>query len=180
MFPYEWLDSYKKLSHVGPVSHEDFYSSLKSSNITREEYARFLKLFKENSCTTMSDWLQVYNIADAVPFIEAFRKMAEQYYPNKFDVCKDAVSIPVISITYVLNKSLEKNKGPELHSPGGVCHLCRGTREELQRCSCNGYCEERQLDMKNLKKCKCEKTAVYDLLRTGMIGGPAQVFTRYH
>ena len=33
MFPYEWLDSYKKLSHVGPVSYEDFYSSLKSSNI---------------------------------------------------------------------------------------------------------------------------------------------------
>ena len=34
--------------------------------------------------------------------------------------------------------------------------------------------------MKNLEKCKCEKTAVYDLLRTGMVGGPAQVFTRYH
>ena len=34
--------------------------------------------------------------------------------------------------------------------------------------------------MNNLKKCKCEKTAVYDLLRTGMVGGPAQVFTRYH
>ena len=24
MFPYEWLDSYKKVSHVGPVSYEDF------------------------------------------------------------------------------------------------------------------------------------------------------------
>ena len=58
--------------------------------------------------------------------------------------------------------------------------------EELQHCSCNGalkcgvYCEECQLDMENLEKCKCEKTAVYDLLRTGMVGGPAQVFTRYH
>ena len=26
MFPYEWLDSYKKLSHV---TYENFYSSLK-------------------------------------------------------------------------------------------------------------------------------------------------------
>ena len=26
----------------------------------------------------------------------------------------------------------------------------------------------------------CEKAAVYELLRTGMVGGPAQVFTRYH
>ena len=33
--------------------------------------------------------------------------------------------------------------------------------------------------MKNLEKCKCEKTAVYDLLRTGMVGGPAEVFARY-
>ena len=34
--------------------------------------------------------------------------------------------------------------------------------------------------MKNLEKCKCENTAVYDLLRTAMVGGPAKVFTRYH
>ena len=52
----------------------------------------------------------MYNVADVVPFIEAFRKMAEHYYPNKIDVCKDAVSIPSISMTYVLNKSLEKTK----------------------------------------------------------------------
>ena len=109
MFPDEWLDSYKKLSHVGPVSHEDFYSSLKPI-ITRDEYKRFLKLFKENDCTTMGDWLRVYNVADVVPFIEAFRKMARQYYPDKVDVCKDAVSIPNISMTYVLNKSLEKKQ----------------------------------------------------------------------
>ena len=163
MFPYEWLDSYKTLSHVGPVSYEDFYSSLKSSKITRNEYERLLKLFKENDCTTMGDWLRIYNVADVVPFIEAFRKMAEHYYPQKIDVCKDVVSIPVISMTYVLNKSLEKYKGLELYSAGGTCHLCRDIREELQRCSCNGCCEECQLDMKNLEK--CEKTAVYDLFK---------------
>ena len=105
MFPYKWLDSYKKLSHVGPVSNKDFYSSLKPT-ITRDEYEQFLKLFKENDCTTMGDWLRAYN----VPFIEAFRKMAGQYYPDKIDVCKDAVSIPGISMTYVLNKSLKKNQ----------------------------------------------------------------------
>ena len=185
MFPYEWLDGYEKLSHVGPVSYENFYSSIKST-ITRDEYKQFLKLFKENDCTTMGDWLRVYNVADVVPFIEAFRKMAGQYYPDKIDVCKDAVSIPGISMTYVLNKSLEKNKKLELYSPGGICHLCRDIWKELQHCSCNGalkcggYCKECQLDMKNLEKCKCEKTTVSDLLRTGMVGGPAQVFTRYH
>ena len=78
-------------------SHEDFYSSLKST-ITRDEYEQFLKLFKENDCTTMGDWLRVYDVADVVPLIKAFRKMAGQYYPDKIDVCKDAVSIPGIDI----------------------------------------------------------------------------------
>ena len=34
--------------------------------------------------------------------------------------------------------------------------------------------------MQALEKSECEKTAAYDLLRTGMVGGPAQVFTRCH
>ena len=50
-------------------------------------------------------------VADIVPFIEGFRKMAEQYYPDETDVCKNAVSNPGIPMTYVLNKSLEKTKG---------------------------------------------------------------------
>ena len=45
---------------------------------------------------------------------------------------------------------------------------------------CVGYCEECQLDMQALEKWGCEKAAVYELLRTGMVGGPAQIFTRYH
>ena len=112
--------------------------------------------------------------------------MVGQSYPDKTNVCKEAVSIPGILMTYVLNKSLEKNKKLELYSPGGICHLCRDIREELQHCSCNGalkygvYCEECQPDMQALETCECEKTAVYELLRTDMVGGLAQVFTRYH
>ena len=34
--------------------------------------------------------------------------------------------------------------------------------------------------MQTLERCKCEKTAIYELLRTGMVGGTAQVITRYH
>ena len=52
MFPYKWLDSYEQLSHVGPVSYKDFYSCLKPT-ITGYEYEQFLKLFKENDCTTI-------------------------------------------------------------------------------------------------------------------------------
>ena len=109
MFPYEWLDSHKKLSFLGPVNYEDFYSSLKPT-ITRDEYERVLRLFKENNCIKMGDRLRVYNVADVVPFIKVFRKMAGQYYLDKTNECSDAVSIPGISMTYVLNKSLEKKQ----------------------------------------------------------------------
>ena len=34
--------------------------------------------------------------------------------------------------------------------------------------------------MQALERCDCEKAAVYVLLRTGMVGGPAQDFTRHH
>ena len=128
----------------------------------------------------MGDWLRVYNVADVVPFIEALWKMAGQFYPDKIDVCKDAVSIPGISMTYVLNKFLKKKK-LELYSLESVCHLCRDIREELQHCSFNGalkfgtYCKECQLDMQVLEKCGYEKTDVHELLRTGMVDGPAQV-----
>ena len=104
--------------------------------------------------------------------------MAGQYYPDKIDVCKAAVSIPGISMTYVLNKSFEKNKGLNLCSPGGICHLCWDIREQLQHCSCNGalkcggYCKEYQLEMQALEKCEYEKTAFYELLSIGMVGGP--------
>ena len=92
MFPYEWLDSYEKSqpsnhSYVGRVSYEEVYSRLRPT-ITRDKYERFVKLFKANGCTTMGDSLRVYNAAD-VPFIEAFKKMAKQYYLDKIDACKD-------------------------------------------------------------------------------------------
>ena len=112
--------------------------------------------------------------------------MAEQYYPDKIDVCKDAISIPGISMTCALSKSLEKNKKLVLYSPGGICYIFRDKREELQHWSCNGaiksssYCEECQSDLMALEKCGCETAAVYELLRTGMVVGPAQVCTRYY
>ena len=59
-------------------------------------------------------------------------------------------------------------------------------QEELQHCCFNGAlkcgdcCKECQLDIQALEKCGCERAAVCELLRTGIVGGPAQGFTRYH
>ena len=90
----------------------------------------------------------------------------------KTDVCKDQVSIPGISMTYVLRKSLEKKKKLELYGPKGNRHICQDRREELQSArfndalKCGDCCKECELNLQDLQKCELEKAIVYELLRT--------------
>ena len=99
---------------------------------------------------------------------------------------KDAVSIPGISMTYVLNKALDSNKNLELYAPGGGCNMCKEKKSQLDGCDCDGvlkmgaYCTDCQKALKGMNGCKCDPVETYNLLKTGMAGGPAQVFTRYH
>ena len=173
-FPYEWFDSFEKLNHIGPVKYEEFYSSLKGGiTISQEEYQNFCDEFHKRGCETMKDWLKEYNLADVEPFIEALEKTREQYYPDEIDLLKDAVSIPGISMTYVLNKALKmkKKSDPDLFAPGDPC-----------KCKCKNDCKK-----VGCEKCKeirdnckiCTKNEAYEMLTTGMIGGPSIVFCRY-
>ena len=149
-------------------------SSLKGGiTISQEEYQNFCEEFHKRGCETMKDWLKEYNIADVTPFIEALEKTRGQYYPDEIDLLKDAVSIPGISMTYVLNKALKRKKksGPDLFAPGDPC-----------KCKCSDDCKK-----KGCEKCKeirdnckiCTKNEAYEMLTTGMIGGPSIVFCRY-
>ena len=173
-FPYEWFDSFDKLNHKGPVKYEDFFSSLKGGiTISQEEYQNFCDEFSKRGCVTMKDWLKEYNLADVKPFIEALEKTREQYYPDEIDLLKDAVSIPGISMMYVLNEASKRKKysEPDLFTPGEPC-----------KCECSDDCEKPKCEKcKEVRKdCKiCTKNEAYEMLTTGMIGGPSIVFCRY-
>ena len=73
VFPYEWQDDYERLSKIGPVYYEAFYSKLKG-NILLDEYNKFMQNFSEQGCKTMMDWVKVYSKANVIPFIEAIDK----------------------------------------------------------------------------------------------------------
>ena len=89
VFPYEWLDDYNKLSDVGPVKYENFFSKLMGGlTITPSEYNEFVREFHSKGCVVMMDWLRVYNEADVIPFIEAVNKTRKQYYPDEIDISK--------------------------------------------------------------------------------------------
>ena len=174
-FPYEWFDSFEKLNHIGPVKYEEFYSSLKGGiTISQEEYQNFCDEFHKRGCVTMKDWLKEYNLADVEPFIEALEKTREQYYPDEIDLLKDAVSIPGISMTYVLNKALKmkKKSDPDLFAPGEPCK-CECSSDDCQKKGCEKCKEIRD-------NCEiCTKNEAYEMLTTGMIGGPSIVFCRH-
>ena len=173
-FPYEWFDSFNKLNHKGPVKYEELFSSLKGGiTISQEEYQNFCDEFSKRGCVTMKDWLKEYNLADVKPFIEALEKTREQYYPDEIDLLKDVVSIPGISMMYVLNEALKRKKysEPDLFAPGEPC-----------KCKCSDDCEEAGCEKcREIRdNCKiCTKNEAYEMLTTGMIGGPSIVFCRY-
>ena len=175
-FPYEWFDSFEKLNHKGPVKYEEFYSSLKGGiTISQEEYQNFCDEFHKRGCVTMKDWLKEYNLADVTPFIEALEKTREQYYPDEIDLLKDAVSIPGISVMYVLNEALKRKKysEPDLFAPGEPCK-CECSSDD---CGKTEGCEKCKEIRDNCKI--CTKNEAYEMLKTGMIGGPSIVFCRY-
>ena len=175
-FPYEWFDSFEKLNHKGPVKYEEFYSSLKGGiTISQEEYQNFCDEFSKRGCVTMKDWLKEYNLVDLTPFIEALEKTREQYYPDEIDLLKDAVSIPGISMMYVLNEALKRKKysEPDLFAPGEPCK-CECSSDD---CGKTEGCEKCKEIRDNCKI--CTKNEAYEMLKTGMIGGPSIVFCRY-
>ena len=74
---------------------------------------------------------------------------------------------------YVLNEASKRKKysEPDLFAPGEPC-----------KCECSDDCEKFPCeDCKEVRKdCKiCTKNEAYEMLKTGMIGGPSIVFCRY-
>ena len=115
-----------------------------------------------------------------IPFIKALDKTQRQYCPDEIDMLKDAASIPGISMTYVLNKAPKMKKTPasvqspgcpDLYASGQPCdHKCN---EECSRIGCR--------DCKRVREdCTiCAKNEPYELLKSGMVGGPSIVLSRY-
>ena len=184
VFPYEWFDSFDKLNQpCKDITWQDFLSSL--SKCDEEKAKAAYKVFvaeyiEKRGFTTMHQVLEEYNNIDVIPFIEALDKTRKLYYPDEIDMLKDAVSISGISMNYVLNKALKKSKS-ELYAPGGLCYQCRERENDCESCSCGGNsCELCKMNKTKIKKCMCAETAVYELLKTGIVGGPSQVFCRFH
>ena len=116
-FPYEWFDTLEKLDFPGLPEYEAWYSKLKGGYVlTRKEWEGCKRLFKENGMRTFADWLRYYNNHDVAPGLEALEKMKSFYTERGIDILKDAVSLPGVSLHYLLRGAIER--GADLYCPG--------------------------------------------------------------
>ena len=65
-------------------------------------------MFEEKGMKTIEDWLRYYNNHDVVPGLEALEKMRAFYIDKGIDILKDAVSIPGVSLHYLLRGCVER------------------------------------------------------------------------
>ena len=115
-FPYEWMDNLEKLKQTCLPAHHEFYSTLKNSNITKEEYDYCQHIWKEKDMTTMNDYLVWYNNGDE----EAVDKQFRFYCQLGVDMFKDGLSVPGLTLKYLFKTSsstfcLYDTKNSDLH-----------------------------------------------------------------
>ena len=116
--PYEWFDSPDKLDYPGLPSYFAWYSQLKNAYVlSPKEYDSCRETFHERGMKTFGDWLEYYNNLDVAPFLEALQKMRQSYTDLGVDIFKDAVSLPGVSMKYILRGTLKGRNAPELYAP---------------------------------------------------------------
>ena len=114
--PYEWFDSAEKLDYEGLPPYEAWHSKLKAKHVlTEAEYESCQKRFREEGMRTFADWLRDYNNRDVGPGLDALQSMKSFYTERGIDMMKDAVSLPGVSMHYLLRGAVER--GADLEVP---------------------------------------------------------------
>ena len=117
--PYQWFDSAAKLDYEGLPPYRCWFSKLKNIFVlTPKEYNQCKRVFQEQGIKTFGDWLQYYNNLDVTPFLKHSRKWKRSTPTSTLTSFKDAVSLPGVSMQYVLRRTLRRRNAPELYAPG--------------------------------------------------------------
>ena len=69
---------------------------------TRDEWEGCQRVFAEKGMRSFADWLRYYNNLDVAPGLETLETMQAFYAEKGIDIIKDAVSIPGVSLHYLL------------------------------------------------------------------------------
>lgn len=168
--PYEWITDLEKLDHQELPEHTAFFSTLKNTNITAEEYEYCQGVWRENNMVTFRDFLVWYNNLDVKPFITAVEKMMVFWKERGIDMFKDGVSVPGLTMKFLF-KSLdektyfsifnEKNKDLDslfrANNTGGPSIIFNRQHE-----AGTTYIRDVEMREKGLQPKQCQKLVGYD------------------
>ena len=121
-FPYEYIDSLEKLNEPNLPPREAFFSSLRNTELSQENYDYLKIVWDKEGMQTLKDLLVWYNNKDTRPFIQALERQSDFYKPLGLDMLKDGVSIPGLTLRYMFKTlpkhayfSLIREKDRDLH-----------------------------------------------------------------
>ena len=104
-FPYDYMISLDKLKDTELPPHSAFYSLLKQTNISSDEYEYCKQVWDKNNMSTMANFLAWYNNNDTMPFLEAIEKQSRVYENKNICMFKDGVSVPSRATRYLFQES---------------------------------------------------------------------------
>ena len=83
IYPYEYMDSFERLSETKLPDKEKFYSSLSGKGITDEKYAHAQEVWETFRCQNLGDYHNLYVALDGkllAEVFENFRKVCQEKY----------------------------------------------------------------------------------------------------
>ncbi|EGZ27791.1 hypothetical protein PHYSODRAFT_321527 [Phytophthora sojae] len=97
IFPYEYITSFDVLSQSEVPPKSAFDSTLRSTSISDEDFARVQFVWGHYGMKSIKDLLIWYNNLDVVPFIKAIKAQRELFKRFELDMFADGVSLPGLS-----------------------------------------------------------------------------------
>ena len=142
VFPYEYIDTFDRLSETSLPPYEAFYSRLRNGNMLDLEYRRFTseggertgrptpptgqevyerlqEQWTTHGWRTVGDYLRYYNIQDVGPLLEAVLAYSTQLRERGVDMVRDGISLPGLAkhilLSYVPARTLHYISSPYIY-----------------------------------------------------------------
>ena len=105
VFCYDYIDDINKLEEQQLPKHKKWYSRLKQSNISKEEYNNAIKIFKDLKFKNIKEYLLFYNEIDTLLLTDILNNFRDEIYKNfKIDAAY-YMSCPSLSWDLMLKSS---------------------------------------------------------------------------
>jgi G:T-mismatch repair DNA endonuclease (very short patch repair protein) len=162
------MDCLEKLDFDRLPDQKAFDSRLKNETMSDKDYEVVQQAWSEKDMKTVKDLLVWYNNLDVKPFLEAVERQSEIYKSKGIDMLKEGLSLPGLAVIWMFATVGEPESIMELYERQPT----DTDKFERARDAVLGSTSVHLFDNANKD--------LYQLFKNNTVGGPSQVFHRYH